>query len=114
MLQNQPTFAPSAISPYVSDPGVTATQERRRIADRLSGFDHRDNNVWKSLSQRFGTNVKQAELLSIALVLAERAGINLDRDAKRRKSVLVKWFDENWGAIEPYLDYVVLQTAPKA
>jgi hypothetical protein len=35
--------------------------------------------------------------------------VHLDRDAKRRKSVLLKWFEENWNAIYPFLDYVVLE-----
>jgi hypothetical protein len=98
--------------PFLQPGAVASNPEKQRIADRLYGFDHRDNDVWKAISQKFGTNIKQQELLSIASVLAERAGIRLDRDAKRRKSVLVKWFDENWAAVSPYLDYVVLQPNP--
>jgi hypothetical protein len=84
-------------------------KEKERIASRLSGFNAKDNGVWKVITQRFGSSIKQPELLSMAQVLAAHASIRLDRDAKRRKSVLVKWFQENWAAIEPYLPYVVLE-----
>jgi hypothetical protein len=35
--------------------------------------------------------------------------MKLDHDAKRRKTVLIKWFEENWTAIAPFLDYIVLE-----
>ena len=88
---------------------LSTTKEKERIADRLSGFNPKDNMVWHEITQRFGSTIKQPELLSIATVLAQNANIKLDRDAKRRKSVLVKWFEENWTIIKPYLDYVVLE-----
>ena len=80
--------------------------EKRRIAMRMNGFDSKDNPVWNEISRRFGSNIKQGELTNIAKVIAESAQIKLDRDAKRRKSVLLKWFDENWAEIQPFLDYV--------
>jgi hypothetical protein len=86
-------------------------KEKERIAERLGGFNTKDNFVWKEIAARFGTNIKQPELLSIANVLASHANLKLDRDAKRRKSVLIKWFDEHWPQVQPYLDYVVLEDA---
>ena len=85
------------------------SSERSRIARRLDGFDPRDNVAWNELSRRFGSNLKQGELQSIAQALADGAGIKLDRDAKRRKIVLIKWFNENWKEISPFLDLVVLE-----
>jgi hypothetical protein len=89
------------------------TKEKDRIAVRLSGFNVKDNPVWKEITAKFGTNIKQPELLSIADVLARHANIKLDRDAKRRKAVLIKWFNENWASLQPYLDFVVLEEARK-
>ena len=86
-----------------------ANNEKKRISERLNGFNPRDNNAWKEISRRFGSNIKHPELLSIANVLASSANVRLDRDAKRRKTVLIKWFQENWAAISPFLDYVVLE-----
>jgi hypothetical protein len=93
---------------------VDTNPEKRRIASRLSGFNPKDAGVWRELSRRFGTNVNQPELVSIATVLAQSANIKLDRDAKRRKAVLIKWFEENWTEIAPFLDYVVLEGTRQA
>jgi hypothetical protein len=94
-----------------ASPHCDSSKEKDRIANRLSGFNSKDNTVWKAITQRFGSNIKQPELLSMAQVLASHANIKLDRDAKRRKSVLIKWFEENWLSIEPYLQFVVLEDA---
>jgi hypothetical protein len=92
------------------NPGKSlGTHEKQRIACRLEGFNAKDTAVWNALAQKFGSNIKQPELLSIATVLSKNANVRLDRDAKRRKSVLLKWFEENWNAVSPYLDYVVLE-----
>ena len=89
-------------------------REKERIAGRLQGFNPKDNPAWHQITQKFGANIKQPELLSIAEVLAKNACIKLDREAKRRKSVLIKWFSENWDKIKPFLDYVVLEDANPA
>lgn len=96
----------SSISQPVPNEG---NKEKERITNRLNGFNPKDNSAWREITNRFGNNIKQPELLSIATVLASNANIKLDRDAKRRKSVLIKWFEENWKAILPFLDYVVLE-----
>ena len=83
--------------------------ERERIAMRMEGFNQKDNCAWLELTKRFGQNIKRSELMNIAQVLADAANIKLDRDAKRRKSVLLKWFDEHWTRIRPLLDYIVLE-----
>ena len=90
-------------------PQQTSNAERQRINQRLNGFNAKDNEPWKEITQRFGANIKQPELLSIANVLSQSANVKLDRDAKRRKKVLIKWFAENWEAIKPFLDYIVLE-----
>jgi hypothetical protein len=86
-----------------------ANPEKQRIASRLSGFNPKETPVWQEITRRFGPNVKQRELVSIASVLAQGANVRLDRDAKRRKSVLIKWFQENWANVSPFLDYVFLE-----
>lgn len=110
LITSHPELASSEIQQLIniSQP-MEQNKEKERIANRLMGFNPKDNSVWREISTRFGANIKQPELLSIAQVLASSANIKLDRDAKRRKSVLIKWFEENWGQIQPYLDYVVLE-----
>jgi hypothetical protein len=85
------------------------SREKERISERLGDFNAKDSPVWQEITRRFGKNLKQPDLLSMESVLAGNANIKLDRDAKRRKAVLLKWFDENWAVIEPYLDYVVFE-----
>lgn len=91
--------------------GGDITGEKIRIALRLSGFDPKNSFVANEISRRFGPNIKQAELYNIAQCIADYAKLNIDRDAKRRKSVLLKWFEEHWQNVSPYLDYVVLEDA---
>lgn len=83
--------------------------EKRRIRDRLNGFHPKQSLVWREIKRRFGNQLRHGELLSIAEVAATFAGVFLDRDAKRRKSVLIKWFQENWNVLLPYLSCVVLE-----
>ena len=89
--------------------GVAMNPEKFRIAVRLAGFNPKDNFVTKEITRRFGANLKQGELINIAQVIAENAQIKLDRDARRRKNVLLRWFEEHWVQITPYLDYIVLE-----
>lgn len=100
-----PNFQSSLSNPVQK---ISVQREKDRISQRLGNFNPKDNEVWRFLTLRFGQNIKQQELLSIADVLSKNAGIKLDRDAKRRKSVLIKWFEENWQQIKPYINYVVL------
>ena len=83
--------------------------EKLRVFTRLKGFRAKESLVWTEITRRFGNEIKHGELLSIAEVVAANAGVQLDRDAKRRKSVLIKWFEENWFQISPYLNYVILE-----
>jgi hypothetical protein len=104
-----PVVAPrdlvNLLQPWVQE----SSREKQRIADRLGTFNSKDNTAWTEITARFGLNIKQPELLNIATVLATKANIKLDRDAKRRKAVLLKWFQENWAILSPFLDFVVLE-----
>ena len=88
---------------------VAQQDEKMRIAYRLAGFNPKDNPVTQEITRRFGSNIKHGELVGIAQAIADKAQIKLDRDAKRRKNVLLKWFAENWEIISPFLDYIVLE-----
>jgi hypothetical protein len=108
LLQNR-DFQPSQLTEMVAFNNGEVSKEKERISSRMAGFNPKDNDVWRKITERFGPNIKQPELLSIAQVLSSSCNVKLDRDAKRRKSVLIKWFEENWGTISPFLDYVVLE-----
>lgn len=83
--------------------------EKIRVRARLNGFIAMESMIWNEIKRRFGDNIRHGELLSIAEVVAQYSGVFLDRDAKRRKTVLIKWFQENWARIAPFLSCVVLE-----
>lgn len=85
------------------------TGELNRVKMRINGFSLQTSVAWSYLTFKYGEKLTHDELTSIAELISGHVGIHLDRDAKRRKIVLVKWFDENWPVIEPYLQYVVLE-----
>ena len=85
-------------------------REKQRLDERMRGFTVDDSVSWRGLCYHFQTpKLNHTELISIATLVAQVANIKLDRDAKRRKSVLLKWFEENWSAIYPNLGYIALE-----
>jgi len=84
-----------------------------RVRKRTEGFKYQNSKSWVGLCRRYGDRITHDELVSVAEVLNPYIGIKLDRDAKRRKNVMLKWFEDNWNTIEPWLSYVVLEDDPK-
>lgn len=82
-------------------------EERKRVKKRMANFDRKDSQAWKFLSLIYGPQIKQDKLISIAEYVASCLKIYIDRDARRRKSVLIKWFDENWNRIAPFFKIYV-------
>ena len=91
-LQTKPTHALSA--------------EKERIEKRLQGFQYKNSNAWKTLIQLYGETVKRSTLCEIAKFISSAKQLKIDRDAKRRKDVLVKWFEDNWSDVYPFIKYV--------
>jgi hypothetical protein len=87
---------------------VPISEERRRIQGRVGRFDWKNSQIWFWLALKFGEKVTHEELVSIAGVIAKWTNIRLDRDAKRRKMVMMKWFEEHWATIFPLLPAIVL------
>ncbi|MDR1366004.1 MAG: hypothetical protein LBJ03_02845 [Holosporales bacterium] len=78
------------------------------IHHRLAGFDAESSDTWERLRRHYG-NASSRELFSIGCVIAQMAQIpSPDRNCRRSKAVLVKWFYENGGVVEPFLDSVKL------
>ena len=75
--------------------------EKERIRHKLTGFDPNLSPAWIAIRTQFGPDVKQISLCEIAKYLAKKRQILLDRDSKRRKSILLKWFHDHWNVIEP-------------
>ena len=82
---------------------TTQSAEVERVENRLSGFVPKDSHAWEVISELYGSDVKQIHLRAIAQDIASHLCIKLDRDAKRRKTVLIKWFEENWEKVSKEL-----------
>jgi hypothetical protein len=92
-------------------PSVELSEECRRIRRRTNDFNWKNSNVWGFLRWFYGSKLRQAQLVAIAEIVSARTHIRLDRDARRRKIVLIKWFEENWWLIYPWLHLIQLRDA---
>jgi hypothetical protein len=91
-------------------PGRATTElERKRVGARLHGFNVKASMGWQAIAKHFGEHLTQTELLSVAQVIGNEVGIKIDREAKRRKEVLVKWFDENYEHVREVLPRITLE-----
>jgi hypothetical protein len=78
------------------------------VEDAFKEFPYRTCAAWRDICNRFGTGLTHCELLCLAEVVAFNLNLTLDREAKRRKSCLVKWFDGHLSQISPFLGRVRL------
>ena len=73
----------------------------------LSNFDPENSRAVKKLTERFGERT-QAELLSLALVVSAHTGIKLYRESKRRRNLLLAWYEQNFDVIWPFIEKEVI------
>ena len=86
---------------------IDLSTETLRVAARLGNFDWKSSNVWIEIKNHFNTSISHSDLKKLSLLLADDARIIPDRDAKRRKSVMIKWMEENWNKLSPFLKYYI-------
>lgn len=90
-------------------PSIKAIKvERDKVEARLKDFNYKESRAWKEITDRFGSKLSQSELLAIAVIISYCDRLKLDREAKRRKEVLIKWFDENIDRCLLYFESMVL------
>jgi hypothetical protein len=80
-----------------------SSQERRRIESMMQGFNSETSPAIRALVKRYGREMTLVRLRGEAehLVTQFQGALTpLERVHKRRKSVLLKWFDDNWSVIE--------------
>jgi hypothetical protein len=69
-----------------------------------------DTMVYEALTARFGGGVTFNELKSIALILAQTAGVTSPSRYERRCfSNLAKWCSSHWVEISPFLPFIHLR-----
>ena len=79
------------------------TPEKIRISKRVENWDPENSEAWRQLQSIYGDRIQLRFLREIAEQLSDQLKIYLDRDAKRRKIVLIKWFEEHWEELNPLL-----------
>jgi hypothetical protein len=84
-----------------------ALMRERDIADfRLGGFHAEGSRAARRLRAMFPQGeLTRRSLYSFASLVGALGGVTLPRDFTRRKELLVKWFDDNFDALEPYLGF---------
>lgn len=74
------------------------------VRSKLAGFEPKNSLAWSKLTSRFGPKLNQNKLLSLAEVVSNHLNIELYREYKRRKEMLIKWFDENLDIVWPFIE----------
>lgn len=73
--------------------------EKDRVKQKLAGFDARQSPACIYINSHFGADIHQQTLCKFAKKIAKKRQIILDRDSKRRKTLLLKWFHDHWDLI---------------
>lgn len=72
-------------------------------------FNYKACKAYQYLTQTyFYPTIRQSELVSIATTVASKCtDLRVDRDAKRRKDLLIQWYDDHWSEIEPHIKNII-------
>jgi hypothetical protein len=76
---------------------------------RLKDFDPENCPAAKLLTQLFGGTINATDLIQLAETCAFCLDIYLDRKARRRKSVLLKWFNGSLQIVGPFFGEHVVE-----
>jgi hypothetical protein len=84
-------------------------RERQCLQTRLKGFHKLTSPSYQAFQERGLSDRRFPEIVSIIEVLADYANLPMDRECKRRKSVLFGWADRQWHILEPLLPLISLE-----
>lgn len=80
-----------------------------KTKDDLVDSQIQNLQVWITLQSYFSSGVRLAELRSIAKFLQFYLNLPIiSRNASRSFNLLIKWFENNWKKILPFLPYISL------
>ena len=90
------------------------TIERIKLQKRRKNMcsDIKVSQAYRKIQNLGWDKLNQKELRSIAQVISKKSGIPLDREAKRRREILLTWFDENFDDISIHMDHIFLEYDP--
>lgn len=80
-----------------------SVRDFKKLQRRIKENGEKFNFVGEYLDRYFGTHVNALILNSLAKIIMEKHGLQLDRLAKRNRSALLCWFSENWDLVQPVL-----------
>jgi hypothetical protein len=87
-------------------------QERQIIESRTRNFNWNSSAPWLFFVRQGWTDRTFPEMIGIAQIMADGTGIELDREAKRRKSILFQWMDQHWHVLQPIANTMKIQLRP--
>jgi hypothetical protein len=91
-----------------------ASMTERDIAElRLGDFHSETSRAARRLRELFPFGeLTRRSLYSFATLIGALADVKLNRDFTRRRELLIKWFDDNFDALEPYLGFFEFDPNP--
>jgi hypothetical protein len=86
--------------------------EAQLIACELGTYNYETSPFWHVLRNQFSSGVRQRELSSVATVLCSLIETFPlpTRSEKRSFPLLIRWFEQNWTEIAPFLPLINLCT----
>ena len=104
--------APDPLGPPAATPSQPAPPQKYKTAQQLweqkfleekrDNFNTYGSRAWKWLHARFGKIAKE-EIISLGQVVAHSLGIELSREYKRRKETMIRWFEDNYDQVMPFI-----------
>jgi hypothetical protein len=78
--------------------------ERQFVEKNRQGFDPHTCRAWVLLTKKYGPTIPHNNLLSLANVVSIHMKLPLLRESKRRKDMLIRWFDDNIDCVWPFIE----------
>ncbi|OHS97112.1 hypothetical protein TRFO_09685 [Tritrichomonas foetus] len=84
-----------------------SSKTEKEIADlRLGEFNIEESVGMKFIKSITDKEITRQALVSLATIFSILSGIVVNRDLKRRRELLIKWFDINAEKLEPFKEFV--------
>ena len=90
------------MSHFPRPPPRSSHAERERTQFLLGDFQAQGSAGLELLHSLYPFELSRSALISLATVFSELIDVPLERDIKRRKELLIKWFDVNISAVKPW------------
>jgi hypothetical protein len=78
--------------------------ERNFVERNRQDFDAYSCRAWVRLTKKYGPTISHNNLLSLAHVVSVHTKLPLLRESKRRKDMLIKWFEDNIDLVWPFIE----------